>query len=164
MSEPTDTPREEIRFQPDPKVALGQKLGFGFIGLIAAMGVHYFKTRDSFLKSLGIGAVVAVGLVIFLIIQGRRKGEKMLILGQEFLTIEDKSARVVLPWNEIEKAQRFLHGEDRWEFIVRNRREPVSFPLYGFLNPQIAAIQAELVKRVPCQEMRTPLESRPLNP
>jgi len=163
MTQPTMTAAEEIKFQPDPKVALGQKLAFGFLGLIIAMVVHYFKTRDSILKSFGVGVIVAVGFVIVLIIQGKRKGEKTLILGKEFLTIEDNCGRVVLPWNEIEKAQRYLYGEARWEFVVRNRREPVAFPMYGFLNPQLTAIQAELVKRVPCLEMRTPLESRPLN-
>lgn len=151
-------------FKPDVRVALGQQLMFGLIGLVLATLGHYFKTRESFLKSAGIGLATGVALSVFLVVRNRRKGVPVLILGEDNLSIEDNLSSTVVPWPEISKAVHFLHGENRWEFHVEGRSEPVRYPLYGFLQPQLDSIKAALVKRLPCEEERTPMEGpRPLS-
>lgn len=163
MKTETTNQAPEVVFEPDPKVALGQKLMFGFIGIVLAAGFHYFKTRDSFLNSAAIGVAVGVVLITVLVVRGRSKGLSKLVLGKELLTIEDKQSRTVIPWNEVTKAVHYLHGENRWEFHVQERREPVRYALYGFLAPELNAIKQALSQRVPCEEERTPMEGpRPI--
>lgn len=150
-------------YKPDARVAVGQQLMFGAIGLVLAGGFHYFKTGDSFLKSAAVGAVAGIVFTIFLLVRNRGKGMSVLILGEDNLTIEDNKSRTVLPWNEISKAVHFLHGESRWEFHLMGRREPVRYPLYGFLPPELEQIKAALSRRTHCEEERSPIEGpRPL--
>jgi uncharacterized MnhB-related membrane protein len=163
METTTTMQASEVVFEPNPKVALGQKLMFGFMGIVLAAGFHYFKTRDSFLKSAAIGVAVGVVLVLVLLFRNRNKGLSKLVLGKELLTIEDKQSRTVIPWSEVTKAVHYLHGENRWEFHVQERREPVRYALYGFLTPELKAMKDALSERIPCEEERTPMEGpRPI--
>lgn len=154
----------EISFKPDPRVALGQQIAFGILGLIIATVAHYLETRDNFLKSAALGTVGGVAVVAIMIFRNRKRGYASLHLGAEALTIEDNKGRTVLLWNEISKAVHYLHGEERWEFHVEAHKEPIRYALYGFLPPDLKAIQGALVERIRCLEERTPMEGpRPIS-
>jgi hypothetical protein len=151
-----------VTFTPDVRVALGQRIVMVGIGVTIVTLVHHFKAGGSWLNSVLIGLGIGVVMMVFFAVKAKKKGIAALALQADSLVIEDKTERLVLPWDEIEKAEHYLHGEFRWEFVVRNRCDPVKFPLEGFLQPQMDALKQALVKRLPCEEVRTPWERRQL--
>jgi hypothetical protein len=161
---PVANPAVPVTFAPDPRVAMGQRLVMVIIGVVLATAVHRFKAPErSWFTSILIGVIIGVAMMVWFVVQAKRKGIAAIALQADALVIENKTERTIVPWNEILKAERYLHGEDRWEFIVKNRREPVTYRLEGLLPPQLKSLQEALVQRVPCDEVRTPWERRSLN-
>lgn len=150
-------------FKPEVRAAFGQKLAFGATGLLLAAGAHYLETRESIFKSAVIGLAVGIVLAAIVTVRDRNKSVSVLVVGEDNLTIEDDRSSTALPWGEITRAVHVHHGENRWEFHLAGRAEPVRFALQGLVPSQLQAIKAELLKRIRCEEERTPVEGpRPL--
>src|SRR6185369_9318835 len=105
---------------------IGASIGAGIIGFIAGLVLFYFKSEirewgKLFGYSAGLGAFV--GLIAYQRAGGKK--QKRVAVDDLGLQIENEKDRVVLSWSEIDGVSHWVHGDHYWEFLARNRSQPL---------------------------------------
>jgi hypothetical protein len=135
------------KFQPDSQLALGQAIGFGIVAAIIIPIVDYFKVSESrsFIRTLCVAGFSFVAVLVIVWFRSGRRGYQTLTLAEQGLTIEDKTQRLILPWNELDEI--VLDRDFTLKFKSRNRRDPFNLDNLGFTKEQWTAIKESLKSR-----------------
>ena len=135
------------KFEPNVAFAWGQMIVTAGLGAVAIGVIDCFKfPQERGLTRFGcVFAIVYVAILALFWFRSARKGCQTVIIDEKSLTIENKTKRDILPWDEL--AEVTIVGDTVLKLKSRNAREPFRLENYGFTLEQWNAIKQTLKSR-----------------
>jgi hypothetical protein len=148
--ENTLTPSTETavqRFEPNPQMVWGAIGGIGIFAGVVLAAMDYFKLapEPSFARAVCVFLGTPLVVVTIFWFRAGRHGCQSLLIDASGLTLETKSARSILPWNELSEI--ILAGDSVLKFVSRNAREPLRLDNLGFTPEQWKQIKSVFESR-----------------
>jgi hypothetical protein len=136
--EKTSTPQ---RFEPNVQFAWGQTIVLAALSAVAIAIIDCFKfPQDRSLRRFGcVCAGIFVAGLVFFWFRSARTGCQTVIVDDNSLTVETKTKRDVLPWQELSEVT--IVGDSVLKLKSRNARFPFKLENHGFTKAQWDAIK-----------------------
>lgn len=118
--------------------------GIGAVA-IAILDCFKFPEKRSLIRFGCVFAILFVGALVFFWFRSARTGCQTVIADDKSLTIETKTKRDIMPWDEL--AEVTIVSDTVLKLKSRNAREPLRLENYGFTLEQWNAIKEILKSR-----------------
>ncbi|HWY31580.1 MAG TPA: hypothetical protein VNX46_12540 [Candidatus Acidoferrum sp.] len=147
MNTTASTPPTNQRFEPNVQFAWGQMIILAVFGSLGIAILDCFRfPQDRSLAHFGcVCGAVFVGMLVLFYFRSARSGCQTVIVDDKSLTVETKTKRDILPWDELEEVT--IVGDTVLKLKRRNAFGSFNLENHGFTQNQWNSIKAALKAR-----------------